>query len=192
MPCHSPTLGPPSPILPGRHRPHSVSVAGRSAVVRIGAVCGIAADSLLTGGLGVSACDLRHLAPPQPEFPKPTCRLRSRSRMAAACGSRLHLGTWRRGAYCWPMPACQGCGQHNPVQARFCLACGVPLAAAPGERQESRKVVTILFSDVVGSTGLGGRLDPESLSRVMARFFEQARTIVQRHGGPSRSSSATP
>ena len=45
-----------------------------------------------------------------------------------------------------------------------------------------RKTVTILFSDVVTSTELGERLDPESLRRVMSRYFDEMRAIVERHG----------
>jgi class 3 adenylate cyclase/tetratricopeptide (TPR) repeat protein len=46
-----------------------------------------------------------------------------------------------------------------------------------------RKTVTVLFADVTGSTSLGERLDPEALRRVMVRFYEVARDVVQRHGG---------
>jgi len=46
-----------------------------------------------------------------------------------------------------------------------------------------RKTVTVLFCDVTGSTALGERIDPESLRRVMARYFETAKAVVERHGG---------
>jgi class 3 adenylate cyclase/tetratricopeptide (TPR) repeat protein len=46
-----------------------------------------------------------------------------------------------------------------------------------------RKTVTVLFADVTGSTALGESLDPEALRRVMSRYFEQARAILERHGG---------
>jgi len=46
-----------------------------------------------------------------------------------------------------------------------------------------RKVVTVLFCDLVESTPLGERLDPESLRRVMARWHEAMRTVLERHGG---------
>jgi class 3 adenylate cyclase/tetratricopeptide (TPR) repeat protein len=49
--------------------------------------------------------------------------------------------------------------------------------------REIRKTVTVLFADVTGSTALGERLDPESLRRVMARYFVVARTCLERHGG---------
>jgi class 3 adenylate cyclase len=55
------------------------------------------------------------------------------------------------------------------------------LAAEPA--REARKTVTVLFCDVTGSTQLGEQLDPESLRRVMARYFEVATDVIQRHGG---------
>jgi class 3 adenylate cyclase/tetratricopeptide (TPR) repeat protein len=79
------------------------------------------------------------------------------------------------------MVACAVCGEENPARARFCLNCGTPLATAGG--RETRKVVTVVFSDLAGSTGLGERLDPESLGRVMARWFEAMRAVLERHGG---------
>jgi class 3 adenylate cyclase/tetratricopeptide (TPR) repeat protein len=76
---------------------------------------------------------------------------------------------------------CSSCGRQNSDDARFCSACGAELAATPAH--EVRKVVTVLFADVTGSTALGERLDPELFRRVMARYFEAARTCVERHGG---------
>ncbi len=52
-----------------------------------------------------------------------------------------------------------------------------------GPARESRRVVTILFCDVTGFTSLGELLDPESLSRVMSRYFADMRTVLERHGG---------
>jgi class 3 adenylate cyclase/tetratricopeptide (TPR) repeat protein len=79
------------------------------------------------------------------------------------------------------MTVCAACGQENRDGARFCDSCGGPLA---GEAvRELRKVVTILFCDVTGSTALGERLDSESLRRVMERYFALARTVLERHGG---------
>jgi class 3 adenylate cyclase len=48
---------------------------------------------------------------------------------------------------------------------------------------QSRKTVTILFSDVTGSTALGEHLDPESLREVIQRYFAAMRTVIERHGG---------
>ncbi len=79
------------------------------------------------------------------------------------------------------MSVCPSCGQQNPDSSRFCGACGAALASAAA--REVRKTVTILFADVTGSTTLGERLDPESLRRVMARYFEAASGCIERHGG---------
>jgi class 3 adenylate cyclase len=48
---------------------------------------------------------------------------------------------------------------------------------------EARKTVTIVFTDVTGSTSLGEQLDPEALRGVMARYFATAQTVLERHGG---------
>jgi class 3 adenylate cyclase/tetratricopeptide (TPR) repeat protein len=81
------------------------------------------------------------------------------------------------------MAACTACGEQNPEGARFCVACGAALPEpTPGDAQ-SRRLVTILFADVTDSTALGERLDPETLRRVMARYFEEMRAVLERHGG---------
>jgi class 3 adenylate cyclase/tetratricopeptide (TPR) repeat protein len=80
-----------------------------------------------------------------------------------------------------PMLACKACGEENPDQARFCNACGQPFEEQSAER--FRKTVTILFSDVVDSTGLGERLDPETLDHVLTDYFEGVKPVVERHGG---------
>ena len=80
------------------------------------------------------------------------------------------------------MTACSNCGVENPAEARFCSACGTALAAVEPAR-EQRKVVTILFCDLVGSTALGESTDPEALRARMRRYFDDLRTIIERHGG---------
>jgi hypothetical protein len=57
---------------------------------------------------------------------------------------------------------CSRCGELVAKQARFCPACGANTSAAPAVAQR-RKVVTVVFADVVGSTALGERVDPETL-----------------------------
>jgi class 3 adenylate cyclase/tetratricopeptide (TPR) repeat protein len=79
------------------------------------------------------------------------------------------------------MATCPACGRDNPEGFQFCGFCASPLV--PDEGREIRKTVTVLFSDVTGSTSLGEHLDPESLRNVMSRYFDLARTVVQRHGG---------
>jgi class 3 adenylate cyclase len=52
-----------------------------------------------------------------------------------------------------------------------------------GSAGEVRKVITIVFTDLVGSTALGERLDPETLRHVMSRYFDTMRATLERHGG---------
>jgi class 3 adenylate cyclase/tetratricopeptide (TPR) repeat protein len=80
--------------------------------------------------------------------------------------------------------ACPNCGSENAEGANFCSVCGARLAAAePPEAAEVRKTVTIVFCDVTGSTELGEQLDPESMRKVMARYFVTMRAALERHGG---------
>src|SRR3954463_3011930 len=79
---------------------------------------------------------------------------------------------------------CSFCGEHNPDRAKFCLNCGKPLPAdAAGSSRESRRVVTVVFADMVGFTSLGERLDQESLRRVMDRFYGEMRAAIEGQGG---------
>ena len=68
------------------------------------------------------------------------------------------------------MLICPQCGRENADDARFCGGCGSELAS-PEPADETRKVVTIVFTDLVGSTSLGEQLDPEALRLVMTRYF---------------------
>ena len=91
----------------------------------------------------------------------------------------------RADTYTQRVLACPTCGEENPERARFCLSCGRPLSAeGAGERAtETRRRVTVLFTDVVGSTPLGERLDPEALREVMQRYFDAMRVAIERHEG---------
>ncbi len=80
------------------------------------------------------------------------------------------------------MTTCPSCGRDNPDDAGFCNACGTALISDAPDR-ESRKVVTVLFCDLVGSTALGESTDPEALRARMRRYFEDLRVILERHGG---------
>ncbi|HZU20368.1 MAG TPA: adenylate/guanylate cyclase domain-containing protein [Gaiellaceae bacterium] len=80
------------------------------------------------------------------------------------------------------MTVCAACGQESPAGFRFCPSCGAALLAAAPPR-EVRKVVTVVFCDLSGSTALGGRTDPEALRATMRGYYEQMRTILERHGG---------
>jgi class 3 adenylate cyclase/tetratricopeptide (TPR) repeat protein len=75
---------------------------------------------------------------------------------------------------------CPSCGRENPDGFRFCGACGSSLAAPGVER---RKLATILFCDVTGSTAIGERADPETVRELMFRYFHEMRAALERHGG---------
>jgi class 3 adenylate cyclase/tetratricopeptide (TPR) repeat protein len=80
------------------------------------------------------------------------------------------------------MAICPSCGEENPDRFRLCGFCGTPLApVAPP--QEVRKTVTVVFSDLKGSTNLGEALDSESLREVMNRYFAEMRQVLEDHGG---------
>lgn len=76
---------------------------------------------------------------------------------------------------------CASCRATLPAVAKFCLECGTPVASLP--EHESRRTVTLLFTDVTGSTAMGEQLDPEAYRGIMGRYFEVARAAVERHGG---------
>jgi class 3 adenylate cyclase len=81
---------------------------------------------------------------------------------------------------------CPGCGDELDPGARFCGACGLDLHAMPAEpaaARETRKVVTIVFADLVGSTALHERLDAESVRRMMERYYDALQSVVDAHDG---------
>jgi class 3 adenylate cyclase/tetratricopeptide (TPR) repeat protein len=80
------------------------------------------------------------------------------------------------------MQVCAGCGESNPGRFKECAFCGEPLAART-ETTEERKVLTVIFCDLKGSTALGEALDPESLSEVLELYFKSMTRVLERHGG---------
>ncbi len=107
------------------------------------------------------------------------------------------------------MALCQACGLENPAEARFCGQCGEPLSrtcpacgvqVAPGlafctacgaqiqpmgppSAGEERRVVTVLFVDLVDFTARAERLDPEDVRAVLSRYYERVRPQIERFGG---------
>src|ERR687889_605808 len=77
---------------------------------------------------------------------------------------------------------CPNCQTANPEGARFCLNCGTQLEAQVRVDGE-RKHVTVLFADVVDSTGLGERLDPEQVAEIMNGAFAFLNASVTDYGG---------
>ena len=89
---------------------------------------------------------------------------------------------------------CGSCGVDVPPTAKFCGACGASLVADPasvpscveGRRAdglEARKVVTVVFADLIGSTALHERLDAESVRSLMSRYYGALHAAVEAHGG---------
>jgi len=115
------------------------------------------------------------------------------------CGNRLVI--------------CPNCGTINLPYAKFCIECGVPLPSPPSitsnnlplqtaitkkaidstdldggskiglAAPEERRVVTIMFADITGSTPLADKLDPEDLRAILAGYFNLMAEQIRRHGG---------
>jgi class 3 adenylate cyclase/tetratricopeptide (TPR) repeat protein len=79
------------------------------------------------------------------------------------------------------MAICRHCGQENPDGFRFCGSCGSPLA--PAAVTEERKVVTVLFADLVGFTGRSERMDVEDVRGTLAPYHALLREQLEHYGG---------
>jgi class 3 adenylate cyclase/predicted nucleic acid-binding Zn ribbon protein len=100
--------------------------------------------------------------------------------------------------------ACPNCGSANPADRRFCGECGTSLAnaagtAGPGALETGsvstllvapaaaqvveRRLVSVLFADLVGYTPYSEAHDPEDVRETLDRYFEVARNAIERHGG---------
>ena len=90
---------------------------------------------------------------------------------------------------------CPSCGTGNPSGDKFCGECGTALAAtpaptaaapaapAPPPAAAERRLVSVLFVDLVGFTTLSERRDPEDVRELLSRYFDTARRLVERYGG---------
>ena len=100
-------------------------------------------------------------------------RSRARSGRASRPATLVDSSPWR---------CARTAGSRTPPTRASASSCGAPLAS-PSPQREQRKVVTVLFCDLVGSTALGESTDPEALRARMRRYFEDLRAILERHGG---------
>jgi predicted ATPase/class 3 adenylate cyclase len=90
---------------------------------------------------------------------------------------------------------CASCGASNPPGQRFCGTCGTQLAAASGAAAATiggdqrgtptteRRLVSVLFADLVGFTTLSESRDPEEVRDLLSRYFDESRRVVDRYGG---------
>ena len=81
------------------------------------------------------------------------------------------------------MATCPACGQENPEGSRFCGMCGAALTTVAAAPREERKVVTIVFTDLVGSTARAEGLDPEDVRATLSSYYARLRGELERHGG---------
>jgi len=81
------------------------------------------------------------------------------------------------------MVVCDACGRENPSDSRFCNGCGAVLGAPPEPRREERKVVTVLFADLVGFTSRAERLDPEDVRALLDPYWRRLREELEHFGG---------
>jgi class 3 adenylate cyclase len=79
------------------------------------------------------------------------------------------------------MAPCATCGQDNPAGARFCNSCGATLQA--DEQRDERKIVTVLFVDLVGFTARAELLDPEDVREILQAYHTRVKAEIERFGG---------
>jgi class 3 adenylate cyclase len=104
----------------------------------------------------------------------------------AACGFENAAGARFCGSCGQPLEQrCPSCGEALTPGLAFCTSCGARLADASPRApvREERKVVTVLFCDIVGFTSRAERLDPEDVRRVLSPFYARLRAELERFGG---------
>lgn len=77
---------------------------------------------------------------------------------------------------------CANCGEPNAPGARFCSSCGTPLGAAAAPNEE-RKLVSVLFVDLVDSTARADKADPEDVREVLQTYHREAKQCIEQYGG---------
>ncbi|HYU58342.1 MAG TPA: adenylate/guanylate cyclase domain-containing protein, partial [Actinomycetota bacterium] len=81
------------------------------------------------------------------------------------------------------MSVCKVCGEENPDRAKFCLNCASPLGAAEATEAEERKVVSVLFADLVGFTARSEEADPEDVRAILRPYHAALKREIERYGG---------
>jgi class 3 adenylate cyclase/tetratricopeptide (TPR) repeat protein len=86
-------------------------------------------------------------------------------------------------SYALGMSCCPSCGHENQVGAKFCSECGAAISESTSTALEERKVVTVLFADLVGFTSRSEQLDPEDVRALLSPYYARLRTELERFGG---------
>src|SRR5215472_6982047 len=81
------------------------------------------------------------------------------------------------------MSVCPACGHRNQLGAKFCSQCGIALGEAQPPTYEERKVVTVLFADLVGFTSRAEQMDPEDVRALLSPYYARLRAELERFGG---------
>ena len=109
----------------------------------------------------------------------PSCGVENREgrKFCAECGSPL-------------APACPACGAANEPGERFCGECGAALAgrprdvpSPPPEPAAERRLVSVLFADLVGFTAASEQRDAEETRELLSRYFDSSKRLISRYGG---------
>jgi hypothetical protein len=105
--------------------------------------------------------------------------------MTAGSGSAVNApkGSPAAKSYALGMITCPNCGHENEAGARFCSQCAAPLAERRPAGGTERKILTVLFADLVGFTSKSERLDPEDVQAVLAPYHRG--TVLSTGGFPA-------
>jgi class 3 adenylate cyclase len=119
----------------------------------------------------------------------------SAGRVCPRCSASVESGDKFCGDCGAPLPwVCGACGRSNPIDKRFCRNCGAAagtgeadnhdsVARGVGPQSAERRQLTVMFTDLVGSTALGARLDAEDLREVIAAYHGSITGLVAKAGG---------
>src|SRR4029079_9552216 len=79
---------------------------------------------------------------------------------------------------------CASCGTENPAGYKFCGQCGAALISARVKSAfEERRVISVVFADLVGFTSRAAQMDPEDLRSILDPYYRQSRARLEAHGG---------
>ena len=79
---------------------------------------------------------------------------------------------------------CSGCGFSNPATAAFCCGCGTPLQqSSPSASQAERRVLSVIFCDIVGATSLSEQIDPEDFRNLLISYHNTCLRVVRDFDG---------